>query len=42
MKSLNYENFIKNFSQKIFNQLIQQRTSISNGKNITLPLKILT
>ena len=41
-KSLNFENFIKNFSQKNFNQTIQQRSSISIGNNNTLPLRILT
>ena len=40
-KSLNFESFIKNFSQKNFNQTIQQRFSVSNGNNNTLPLKIL-
>ena len=41
-KNLNFENVIKNFSQKNFNQTIQQHSSISNGNNNTLPLKILT
>ena len=41
-KSLNFEIFIKIFSQKNFNQTIQQRFSISNGNKNTLPLKILT
>ena len=42
MEKLNFENFIKNFSQKSFNQTIQQRSSISNGNNNTLPIKILS
>ena len=41
-KSWNFGNFRKNFSQKNFNQTIQQRSFISNGNNNTLPLKILT
>ena len=41
-KSLNFENFIKNFSQKNFNQTIQRLSSIFNGNNNTLLLKILT
>ena len=35
-------NFVKKFKpKKNFNQTIQQRFSISNGNNNTLPLKIL-
>ena len=41
-KSLNFENFIKYFSQKNFNQTIQQRYSITNVNKNTLPLNILT
>ena len=41
-KSLNFENFIKNFSRKNFNQTIQKRSSISNGNNNTMPLNFLT
>ena len=41
-KSLNSENFIKNFSKKNFNQTIQQRSFISNGNKNTLSLLILT
>ena len=32
----------KSLGRKNFNQTIQQRSSISNGNNNTLPLKILT
>ena len=41
-KSLNFENFIKNFSQKNFNQTIQQRSSIFIGSKHILSLKIVT
>ena len=41
-KSLNFEITSKVLAKKWFNQTIQQRSSISNGNNNTLPLNSLT